>query len=270
MISRVIAASAALAFPVAAMAAKPSPRLPTGKWVVKFADAQCVAQRNYGTDDRPLYLVLKQPPLGNVMQVAVVQKRSAGAPVQFDGSLAFDGAQPSTVSVLEYQPQGTKMRTYLVNLPLESFAPATRARSVRIKTEGLDANLALSGVQPLLKVMDECVADLRKVWNISDPQTERSAVQQGARGNLQTLFSPADYPREALGSGKGGTVRVALLVNENGKVADCSIIQTSGIAVLDAQTCAVLKDRARFTPRIGRDGNPAKEGYIQAIAWSAE
>ena len=116
-------------------------------------------------------------------------------------------------------------------------------------------------------MMNSCVADLRRVWNVKGSEDSEDAVREDAKGNLRRLFSWEDYPSEALAMGEGGSVRIALLVDEVGKVADCSVMETSGVAVLDAQSCAVVKERARFKPAIGKDGKPAKDAFIQRIRW---
>ena len=59
MFARVLACAGLLSTAGTAAAAKP--KQPTGKWIVNFADAQCVATRNYGSNSDPIYLVLKAP-----------------------------------------------------------------------------------------------------------------------------------------------------------------------------------------------------------------
>ena len=66
---------------------------------------------------------------------------------------------------------------------------------------------------------------------------------------------------------QSGTVSFALLIDEAGKVADCTVIKTSGIAALDAQSCFVVKERAHFTPAIGADGRPAKDARTASVTW---
>ncbi len=58
-----------------------------------------------------------------------------------------------------------------------------------------------------------------------------------------------------------------ILVDEQGKVADCTVIQTSGVAALDAQSCSVIKLGAKYKPAIGLDGKPAKSAAFQTISW---
>lgn len=248
------------------------PRQPTGKWLVDFADAQCVATRNYGTKDEPIFLVLKQPPLGSVMQLAIVDTRGSGAPKQFKATLTFDDQKPIKIGYLRYQPLKSKYRSSLFNVPVTDFAAAVGAKVVRIRGQGINDAFVLSAMPSVLKTMNECALDLQKVWNIEDPGREKDGPidADGAKGNLTRLFSGDDYPADAIFDMRSGTVRVSMLIDERGRVADCAILETSDTPVLDAQTCAILKERARFKPATGPDGKPVKDGYIQRITWRLE
>lgn len=243
------------------------PRQPTGKWIVHFDDAQCFAERNYGTEEDPLHFVLKQPPLGSVMQLSIMEKGSAGSATELVGTIGFDDQPPRKVRILRFAPKKMKLRVSMINLPLDQFAPVRSASSLRIRTTGLNQRFALAQLGPLLDVMNTCVADLRKVWNVGETADSESAVREDVKGELRGLFSWRDYPEQASLSGDTGTVETALLVDESGKVADCSVINTSGVAALDAQSCAVLKERAKFKPAVGKDGKPAKDAFRQQITW---
>ena len=120
----------------------------------------------------------------------------------------------------------------------------------------------------MLKAVDDCVIDLRRVFNVTDPETaEKSPLKRRASAKLGKLIKNEDYPRDAIYRNQGGTVKFALLIDEKGQVADCSVIGTSEVAVLDAQSCALLKTRARFEPALGADGKPAKDAVTAAIVW---
>ena len=43
---------------------------------------------------------------------------------------------------------------------------------------------------------------------------------------------------------------MVILIDEFGKVADCTVTQTSGAASIDAQSCAVIRERGKFRPAI--------------------
>ena len=55
--------------------------------------------------------------------------------------------------------------------------------------------------------------------------------------------------------------------DERGAVADCSITETSGYATIDAQSCAIIQERAKFEPAIDTQGKPTRSSYSQRITW---
>jgi protein TonB len=93
-------------------------------------------------------------------------------------------------------------------------------------------------------------------------------LKQRASGNIDNLLQQVDYP--ALDQPQSGTATFMLLVDETGRVADCTVIATTGIASLDAQTCGAVTSQARFKPAIGLDGRPAKDGVVQRVEWIIE
>ena len=52
-----------------------------------------------------------------------------------------------------------------------------------------------------------------------------------------------------------------------GTTTPLPIAESSGIAVIDSRSCAVVTYKARFEPATGRDGKPAKSVYEQSITW---
>lgn len=266
----VCAAAVALSLPPAAVAKEPVP--PTSKWVVNFSDAQCVASRQYGDD----FLVVKVPPLGEVVQLALFSKGSVRGPDQVEGSLRVDGGEPIKISALLFESGDKRQMIHSVNLPLDTFAQIRSGRELQWRLPGVTRTMTVTGMNPLMRVMDECVADLRKVWNVRrqsiDEPAPAEAVAPGwtpARGTrrLASWLEDDDYPGVAIQGNQDGVVAFALLVNEQGRVADCTVIKTSGAAALDAQSCIVLRQRATFHPALDPAGKPAKDALVGRIRW---
>ncbi|MBQ1499788.1 MAG: TonB family protein [Sphingomonas sp.] len=70
--------------------------------------------------------------------------------------------------------------------------------------------------------------------------------------NVQEWVTEDDYPADALRYDEEGTVRFDLTVARDGAVGKCEIAQSSGSDALDATTCTLLTQRARFsTPQAG-------------------
>lgn len=243
-------------------------RSPTGNWSVNFDDAQCLAVRNYGTAANPIQLVLKAPAVGGVMQVAVMRRAAPTEAIQRGGWLTIGDGPAARARFLTYTPKNSQVRVYMINIPAAEFALVRQAPSLSLQTDDLSERFTLSDMTPLLKIVDQCVADLRRVFNVTDPATaETSPLKQRARANIASFFKSDDYPDRAARRDQAGTVKFALLINEDGSVADCSTTETSGFASLDAQSCAVLKIRARFEPALGPDGRPAKDAVVGRITW---
>jgi TonB family protein len=181
--------------------------------------------------------------------------------------LEFAGFSRQKISALRYTPTDGELGVVTINLPLDQFSPARQAHSLRLRASGLDETFALEKMAALMDVMDTCVSDLRKVWNVDVLNSPEGGQRKDSQGSLAGLFSASDFPGQAIANLTGGTVKIALLVDEAGKVADCSVVQTSGVAVLDAQSCIIVKLRANFTPAKGNDGKPAKQAFVQSITW---
>lgn len=76
------------------------------------------------------------------------------------------------------------------------------------------------------------------------------------RASLGSYFSPADYPMSSVENHESGTVRFWIEVSAQGRVTDCHIVQSSGSAALDAATCRVMRERARYAPARDANGRP--------------
>lgn len=270
-------------------AAAPEPLTPQGSWVVDFADSQCIASRNYATPEKPLYLFIKAPPLGDVLQIGIAKSGYITAANQMDGEISFDERPPLRSSVLEFGVKSKEQTVLLVNLPRAELTPMHSASFIRIHARSkdrpeivrasrmlqtaareLDYRFKVTQVPALLDVLDKCAADLRKVWNIEDGEGPPTLVRERPKGDLRQVFSDDDYPGVAQHKGQSGSIKVAILVNEHGKVADCTVVETSGVASLDAQSCAVIMQRAQLRPATGLDGKPAKGALLQKISWQID
>jgi outer membrane biosynthesis protein TonB len=60
---------------------------------------------------------------------------------------------------------------------------------------------------------------------------------------------------------------MTFLIDEQGRIADCTVDQTSGVAVLDTMSCYVISRRARFTPALGADGKPVRSAHETRVRW---
>jgi TonB family protein len=169
--------------------------------------------------------------------------------------------------MLVYRDRKGKFRTKLINLPRAEFDAFRQADKVVIFGKGQDYAFSLSDVGPFMKALDECLVDLRDFYNVGAPDLPNPKLSQGAVGDVRSLFSGKDYPWSAVINRLQGTTTLQILVDEKGVVADCSVTGTSGNATIDAQSCAIITERARFRPALDSQGKPTRSSYSQRITW---
>jgi TonB family protein len=251
---------------VPAPSAAPEPRTSTQKWVLDFADQQCVASREYGTADEPLVLVLKPSPLGDVVQMSLITKATNDAPRETDIDMTIDSDPAIRIKGLAFNSTRAKFRSIRINLPVETAARLARATRLSVTAVGeLSEAFLLSQMPALMPEMDRCMVDLKRHWNIDE--TSKAKLRSRVQGNLAQYFTGRDYPELAIQKQRGGSVKFALLIDETGKVADCTVTASSSVPVLDAQSCGILMTRARFKPAVGADGKPAKDAVGGTVSW---
>ncbi|TMJ18791.1 MAG: TonB family protein [Alphaproteobacteria bacterium] len=97
---------------------------------------------------------------------------------------------------------------------------------------------------------------------------EPSLRQQAeTRRALTRFISVRDYPREALRRRAEGRVEFEVETTGEGRVSDCRILYSSGHALLDERTCAIMRERARIAPRRDAQGRPVSGRVRTAYNW---
>lgn len=103
----------------------------------------------------------------------------------------------------------------------------------------------------------------------SHPHAEQTVVVRAEpKGELSRLFTRSDYPTLAPLISAPHAVPVRLAVASNGRVTDCTIIESSGVAQLDSATCRILRGRARFIPARDAAGNPIADETAYTHVWT--
>jgi TonB family protein len=251
----------------AALASSPPavPKPATTAWQVDYGEAQCVAMRNYATKDKPLLLMFKPSPGGTMMRVVIVQKGYAEAH-QLPGTVRFGSAPAQTIHLISYGEVSGKVRLLSFNVPMDQFRASANMPDLALQSADESGDFAIDHMAGVVAELDKCAADLRRYWNI-DENTGGNGVPSAPVKPLHDLFSPDDYPSQALNGDLQGTVQMTFLVDDKGKVADCSIDGTSGVPVLDTMSCYIIQSRAHFTPAVGADGKPRRSSYTETVTW---
>jgi hypothetical protein len=249
----------------AAAATVPVPLSPSGNWNVEYDDTQCLATRSFGDPKEPVRLVIKPSPTSDVTQLLLLKERRLSTAVQHNASIQVGNRPAMKVKQLNYGAR--QFAISLVNLDASQAAHLEAGGRLVWTGYGADVDLAIGSTEKLMRTIADCRADLRDHWNISEEK--RARLRSGAAGvrPLRNLFNWRDYPAQSLSEGDSGTTSIVALIDEKGAVAECMIDGTSGIATLDAVTCIGIKERAKFTPAIGEDGNPARSAVTTRVKW---
>lgn len=197
-------------------------------------------------------------PAFNKESFELMLSREGSGPTSIEqepGTVDF-GAGPIKTRVLRYKTPGSKLSVQRYRLAAEEVRRASNARQLTLKIGNKTVSLAVSGLGPLIKALDTCLADLRQYWN-SD--TTPATVAVSARGDLRRIFTGNEYPSLALIESLEGEATFTLLVDERGRVAGCDLAKPSGVPVLDVMGCEVFRKRARFKPARNAAGDPVRD-----------
>lgn len=239
---------------------------PVGEWKIEPSEARCVAVRQYGLPSKPMTLALKASLHGDAIQLAVLRDGYQRHLAQTGVTIAVDGARFETTAI-SYPISGNRRRVaHLINLDADASAAIRNGSNLQVSViEGFEESFKLASPIDAWKNLQDCVSRVRETWNIGEEWRVR--IDTAARGDLRPLFSSDDYPLRAMLADQSGSTKIGLLIDEQGRVRDCTLIEASGIAMLDARSCGIIVERARFEPAVGADGKPVKSSWRQTITW---
>jgi len=120
----------------------------------------------------------------------------------------------------------------------------------------------------VVEAIEKCNLDLQAQWNVGEERMAGFKSLAEPLKNLAHYLDSEDYPYQAVREHLDGAVHVALMIDEKGVLKDCVAEKTSGVASLDAQTCAVLVARAKFRPAINASGEPVRSVRTTPVRWA--
>jgi len=122
--------------------------------------------------------------------------------------------------------------------------------------------------QPVAKFPDPGPVVLPREPAITLPAEKARTVEPArAKANLASYVSDEDYPSNAVRNEEQGTTRFRLAVGPDGRVKECTVTSSSGSSALDATTCKLMKQRARFTPARNNRDEATSDSVTNAIRW---
>ena len=99
------------------------------------------------------------------------------------------------------------------------------------------------------------------------PAPPKISQKAGAKGDPAQWVTSDDYPPAALREEREGVVRITWQINEQGRVENCSVVNSSGSPDLDDAACRLITRRGRYTPAKDESGNPMRSTDARTIRW---
>ncbi|HEX6072510.1 MAG TPA: TonB family protein [Sphingomicrobium sp.] len=268
MIARVLAIIAVALSTTATDA--PEIRQPTGKWVVNFAESQCILSRDYGTPDKPFALIFEPSAMGDRISLIVLRPGKFDDLAKQPAKLRFEPLRlVIETDAFAYGVQSKELVRINFTIEREHLERTLDAKSITINGRRLvNVGFSVPGFRSAWKVLDACRADLLATWGI--PVKLQARFKTPAKPLKETLgayFTSDDYPSAALNKGEEGRVRSRMLVETSGAVSKCDVISSSGSKALDDVTCKIILKRVRYSPALDIDGKPMRSIEIADVSF---
>ena len=248
-------------------AATPDLIKPVTPWNVDYGTSSCIASREYQTGATTTTLAFRPSPLGSTTQIFLLRAGGHMDAVQKAVEIA-SADHVINASMLEYGIGKPSQHTSMITLTKEQFAGVGAGDVFSIRRKGeVVQRFAVQRFAAVKAELGKCLADLDRYWAMSAAQKDRIKSPAKPITSYRSLFSSEDYPRQALDERNTGTVGARIMIDESGKVRDCSPIETSGSAVLDTMVCVVLTTRARYSPAVDVDGKAVRSFDDIRIRW---
>jgi hypothetical protein len=236
-----------------------APLQPFTKWSVDYGVTQCTSARSYGSAVNPIVLGIIPSINGLAYKLVVgIQREGPTYGKEYKGTVDF-GPGKIKSWLLYYGRKDSRTSNYEFHLSHTQIDQARAAGSVAVAVgsrSGESYEFALSDMPALLNELTKCTANLQQYWNFGEAMM--ALPGSPLMGQIRGLFTSQDYPDAALSRNQEGAAQYQLLVDERGVVAGCDLLYQSGVPVLDAMGCLVIKGRAKLTPQNDKTGKAVR------------
>lgn len=181
-----------------------------------------------------------------------VGPKGARVPVVFSDILRFDNRTSSPANELPAVTPEAEKAVGALYVKLSGREPFT---------------LDLVSMGAPMVAMRACTDDLVRSWGFDPAELATRQKRAVPTKKPHQWAEPDDYPFAMLARGSSAIVDFRLAIDENGAVTDCFVLGSTTPATIGPYSCGVFKRRARFAPSLDKDGNTAKDFYINRVFW---
>jgi len=238
---------------------------PSGKWQVEYAKSSCIISRAFGEGNERMLLTLRPAPSSGTVRLWVIKPAPAGRGARGKAKVTLSsGFIPEFAEYASVSSSG--MRVTSIDLPRVALDPLSKGDGISINAgRWVKVRLRPTGFDKVMKEVEKCESDLLTSWGFD--KAAQTAIATPPKGRLSQFIEADDYPEFELVHAISGTVGVRLRIEPDGTVGDCVVLESSGSAGLDKQTCAVAKRRAHYAPAMSSEGKPLWSFTFERVTW---
>jgi TonB family protein len=243
----------------------PSPMDPSEPWALNYAQSMCILSRQYANNGKRFTLVLKPSPLNDEIRLGMLFAGTA----KFDegkAQISFDGHPPIEAPFMSSAVAAEGMYLVSIDTKRSELSGFDQSKVMWLRAGKFTFALKLADVAKALAALKLCEKDLIVHWGM-DAKVVDSLATMPVERNVASVFRVDDYPSSAIAHSEQGTVGARFWVSKEGKISDCTVIESSGSKVLDQQTCSIIRSRARFDPARTQAGEAVACPSFVRIRW---
>jgi TonB family protein len=144
-----------------------------------------------------------------------------------------------------------------------------KAQRLMVSVPKLRVTFPVAELEPVLRLLDECMSRLLAKWGLSKADQARIASFPEPKGGRGHLFYHNDYPISALRRAAVGGVEARVTVHPDGRASDCRLVRSSGHPDIDEISCKRVVG-TRFNPALDRDGKAMTSPFYFEVRWRLE
>lgn len=141
---------------------------------------------------------------------------------------------------------------------IDSVSFSQKKRKVVVRTGNLEAPM---------KALNACAQDLVAYWGLDlDKHRKASRLPRWVNRDAVAKRIGDTYPSKALSKGEQGIIRLRVIVDETGAVADCNLQNATAVEALESPACKEMR-RAKFEPALDGEGEPMRSFFVTRIVY---
>lgn len=259
---------------------------PSSQWVVDFAEDRCRLVRTFGPDDSRHVLIFEQGGPGRAFGLTaagpgLVRFRSTRTSVRFGefppyldkssftGTLGTFGAAIiwSNLAFAPIDDTAVDFPVFVPTLPEIDVEKAAKVSAISLQWGKSTLIFNTGTLGDAVKVLNQCAQDLLGSWGL-DLERHRTAARLPVWTNESEIVRSmiAAYPEKALRKEAQAIIRMRIIVDEAGRVAECKLVDATAEDGLSSPACKVMQ-KAIFSPALDREGKPIRSFYLNNIVY---